>query len=98
MYRNDYCKKPGHTKNEWRKPKRKEEQKHNDDQNSKKEDPKCPTCDKINHPAERCWKGAGAQIKPKNLKPEDSKTNDASISHNDANNKQTTSILKDPKN
>ena len=46
---------------------------------------------------ELCWKGAGAHLKPKNLKLEVSKTDEASTSHNDATNKQTTSILKNPK-
>ena len=53
--------------------------------------------EKTNHPAERCWKGAGAHLKPKNLKIEDSKTDEASTSHNDATNIQTTSILKNQK-
>ena len=94
----NYCKKPGHTKDDCRKLKRKEEQKRNDGQNTRKEYPKCPTCDKTNHPAERCWKGAGAHLKPKNLKLEDSKTDDPSTSNNDVQHKQTTSILKNPKN
>ena len=64
----------------------------------KKEYPKCPTCGKkTNHPAER-WKSAGAHLKPKNLKLEDNKTDEASTSHNDATNKQTTSILENPEN
>ena len=41
---------------------------------------------------------AGAHLKPKNLKLEDFKTDDPSTSNNDAQNKQTTSILKNPKN
>ena len=94
----NYCKKPGHVKDDCRKLKRKEEQKRNEVQDTKKEYPKCPTCDKINHPAERCWKGAGAHLKPKNLKLEDAKQDDASTSPHDANNKQPTSILKNSKN
>ena len=94
----NYCKKPGHVKDDCRKLKRKEEQRRNDGQDTKKEYPKCPTCDKTNHPAERCWKGAGAHLSPKNLKLEDFKTDDPSTSNNDAQNKQTTSILKNPKN
>ena len=94
----NYCKKPGHVKDDCRKLKRKEEQRRNDGQDTKKEYPKCPTCDKTNHPAERCWKGAGAHLKPKNLKLEDTTTTDTSTSHNNANNKQTISILKNPKN
>ena len=94
----NYCKKPGHVKDECRKLKRKEEQRRNDGQDTKKEYPKCPTCDKTNHPAERCWKGAGAHLKPKNLKIEDAKPDNTSPSQSETNNKQTTSILKNPKN
>ena len=42
----NYCKKPGHVKDDCRKLKRKEEQKRNGGQDTKKEYPKCPTCDK----------------------------------------------------
>ena len=95
----NYCKKPGHIKDDCRKLKRKEEQRRNEGQDTKKEYPKCPTCDKTNHPAERCWKGAGAHLKPKNLKLEDTTTTtDQSTSQDDIKNKQTTSILKNPKN
>ena len=94
----NYCKKPGHVKDECRKLKRKEEQRRNDGQDTKKEYPKCPTCDKRNHPAERCWKGAGAHLKPKNLKIEDAKPDNASPSQSETNKKQTNSILKNPKN
>ena len=94
----NYCKKPGHVKEDCRKLKRKEEQRRNDGQDTKKEYPKCPTCDKTNHPAERCWKGAGAHLKPKNLKMEDAKQDNASPSHTEPNNKPSTSILKNPKN
>ena len=61
----NYCKKPGHIKDECRKVKRKEEQKRNDGQNTKKEYPKCPTYDKTNNTAERSWKGARATSSPK---------------------------------
>ena len=27
--------------------------------------PECPTCNKTNHPAEKCWRGAGAHLRPK---------------------------------
>ena len=94
----NYCKKPGHVKEDCRKLKRKEEQRRNDGQDTKKEYPNCPTCDKTNHPAERCWKGAGAHLKPKNLKMEDAKQDNASPSNTEPNNKPTTSILKNPKN
>ena len=95
----NYCKKPGHIKDDCRKLKRKEEQRRNEGQDNKKEYPKCPTCVKTNHPAERCWKGAGAHLKPKNLKLEDTTiSTDQSTSQDDIKNKQTTSFLKNPKN
>ena len=61
----NYCKKPGHVEDDCRKLKQKEEQRRNDGQDTKRENQKCPTCDKTNHPAERCWKGTGAHLKPK---------------------------------
>ena len=94
----NYCKKPGHVKDDCRKLKRKEEQRRNDGQDTKKEYPKCPTCGKTNHPAERCWKGAGAHLKPKNLKLEDAKQDEASPGQNETKDKQSTSILKNSKN
>ena len=95
----NYCKKPGHVKDDCRKLKRKEEQRRNEGQDTKKEYPKCPTCDKTNHPAERCWKGAGAHLKPKNLKFDYSKTEETTKSQDDSSNtKPTTSILKNSKN
>ena len=56
------------------------------------------TCDKTNHPAERCWKGTGAHLNPKNLKLDNSKSEETTMSQDDSNNKPTTSILKNPKN
>ena len=94
----NYCKKQGHVKDDCRKLKRKEEQKRNGGQDTKNEYPKCPTCDKTNHPAERCWKGAGAHLKPKNLKLDNSKTEETPMSQDDSNSKPTTSILKNSKN
>ena len=95
----NYCKKPGHVKDDCRKLKRKEEQRRNERQDTKKEYPKCPTCDKTNHPAERCWKGAGAHLKPKNLKLDNSKTEETTKSQDDSSNtKPTTSVLKNSKN
>ena len=93
----NHCMKPGHVKDDCRKLKRKEEQRRNEGQDTKKEYPKCPNCDKTNHTAE-CWKGAGAHLKPKNLKLEDTTVTDTSTSQEDTKNKQTTSILKNPKN
>ena len=95
----NYCKEPGHVKDDCRKHKRKEEQRRNEGQDTKKEYPKRPTCDKTNHLAEQCWKGAGAHLKPKNLKLDNSKPGETTMSQDDSNNnKPTTSILKNPKN
>ena len=89
----NHCKKPGHVKDDCRKLKRKEEQKRNGGQDTKKEYPKCPTCDKTNLPAERRWKGAGPHLMPNILKLEDTQQNDASSSQNETTNKQPTSIF-----
>ena len=61
----NYCKKPGHVKDDCRKLKRKEEQRRNEGQDTEKEFPKCPTCDKTNHHGgtmlERRWSPPQAQ-------------------------------------
>ena len=33
--------------------------------------PECGTCGKANHPGERCWKDAAADLKPKRTRPDD---------------------------
>ena len=53
----NYCNKPVHIKDDCSKLKRKEKSKHNDGQCTKPEYPKWTTYDKLNHPAERRWKG-----------------------------------------
>ena len=73
----NYCKKPGHVKDDCRKLKRKEEQRRNVGQDTKKE---CPTCDKTNHPAERCLKGDGAHVKLQNPTLEDTIAADTATS------------------
>ena len=61
-----YCKATGHYYKSCPKLKKKEleERKKPQTSNGKKPQrptyPECPTCGKKNHPAERCWKGAGA--------------------------------------
>ena len=46
-----------------------------EDKNGKKPQrppyPECPTCGKKNHPVERCWKGAGAHLRPKRTHTDD---------------------------
>ena len=67
-----YCKSTGHFYRNCPKLKKKKEL---EDKNGKKHQrptyPECPTCGKKNHPAERCWKGAGAHLRPKRTRSED---------------------------
>ena len=67
-----YCKATGHFYKSCLNLKKKKEM---EDKNGKKPQrptyPECPTCKKTNHPAERCWKGAGAHLRPKRTRPED---------------------------
>ena len=67
-----YCKTTDHFYKSCPKLKKKKEM---EDKNGKKPQrptyPECPTCKKkTNHPAERCWKGAGAHLRPKRTRPE----------------------------
>ena len=41
----------------------------------KKAYPKCGIYGKKNHSEQRCWLGAGAHLKPKRIRPEDSSDN-----------------------
>ena len=56
--------------------------------------PECPTRGKKNHPVEKCWRGAGAHLRPKRTSPDD-KTDDTSgdekASKNSSNSETTTS-------
>ena len=67
-----YCKATGHFYKSCPKLKKKKEL---EDKNGKKPQrptyPECPTCGKKNHPVERCWKRAGAHLRPKRTRPED---------------------------
>ena len=40
--------------------------------------PECPTCSKANHPAEKCWRGAGAHLRPKRNRQDSSKDTEPS--------------------
>ena len=67
-----FCKASGHFNKSCPKFKKTKEV---EDKNGKKPQhptyPEWPTCKKTNHPAERCWKGAGAHLRPKRTRTED---------------------------
>ena len=72
-----HCKEEGHNlKKNWSKLTAKKEGEAKDGKKPKLVYPKCPTCEKTNHPAERCWKGADAHLKPQRNKTEDKETTD----------------------
>ena len=73
----NYCKEKGRMVKNCEKLKKKKEKKaQHGKPTQKKTYPKCSTCGKTNHPEERCWQGAGAHLKPKRTRPEDSSDND----------------------
>ena len=73
----NYCKKKGQMVKDCEKlEKKKEKDAQQGKPTQKKTYPKCSTCGKTNHPEERCWRGAGAHLKPKRTRPEDSSDND----------------------
>ena len=53
--------------------------------------PECGTCGKKNHPEERCWQGAGAHLKPKRTRSEDSNDNKPNSKAQKPQNKPTSS-------
>ena len=67
-----YCKAIGHNQKNCPKLKKIKEL---EDKNGKKPQrpiyPNCPTCGIKNHPVERCWKGAGAHLRPKRTHTDD---------------------------
>ena len=88
----NYCKEKGHMVKDCGKlKKKKEKDAQQGKQTQKKTYPECGTCGKKNHPEERCWQGAGAHLKPKRTRPEDSTDNMPNPKAQKPQNKQTSS-------
>ena len=72
----NYCREKGHMVKDCEKLKKKKEKDAQQGKSTQKKTyPECGTCWKKNHPEERCWQGAGAHLKPKRTRPEDSTDN-----------------------
>ena len=88
----NYCKEKGHMVKDCKKLKKKKEKDAQQGKSTQKKTyPECGTCGKKNHPEERCWQGAGAHLKPKRTRPEDSTDNKPNPKAQKSQNKQTSS-------
>ena len=65
----NYCKEIGHVVSHCKRLQRKKiKEAKNVKSNQKNRFPECPNCGKTSHPENRCWKGAGAHLRPKGNK------------------------------
>ena len=72
----NYCKEKSHMVKDCKKLKKKKEKDAQQGKSTQKKTyPECGTCGKKNHPEDRCWQGAGAHLKPKRNRSEDSNDN-----------------------
>ena len=72
----NYCKEKRHMVKDCEKLKKKKEKDAQQGKSTQKKTyPECGTCGKKNHPEERCWQGAGAHLKHKRTRPDDSTEN-----------------------
>ena len=87
-----YCKAEAHFWKNCPKIKKKELDTKNGKKPQRPTYPVCPTCRKSNHPAEKCWRGAEAHLRPKRNR-QDTKTTDTSEDEGNSteNDKSTTS-------
>ena len=89
-----YCKAEHHF---WKNCPKLKKEKESEAKNGKKPQrttyPECPTCSKTNHPAEKCWRGAGADLRPKRNRQDSSKDTEPSEDEGTStkNEKSTTS-------
>ena len=88
----NYCKEKGHMVKDCEKLKKKKEKDAQQGKpTQKKTYPEYGTCGKKNHPEERSWQGAGAHLKPKRTRPEDSSDKKPNPKAQKPQNKQTSS-------
>ena len=87
----NYCKEKCHMLKDCKKLKKKKNMPNKANRRRKKTYPECGTCGKKNHPEERCWQGAGAHLKPKRTRPEDSNDNKPNSKAQKPQTKQTSS-------